>query len=373
MPTRPLIFGLHHVGHPPRGVRLRGAFITPRMLGFFVRVVRGMGYEFTTLRRAMSDPARRWAVLTFDDGYVDNLAVALPFLRRLNVPATVFVISGDVGKDALTWTEAVESQPFDLLDWDSLRRLAAEGWEIGSHAHEHVHLDRYSAQEQRDLVAQSIVNIAREVGTPPQSFAYPYGTYDAATLLILQSLNIRNAVTTKPPRHGAHRSDIDALQLPRVSIGGASARHYLRSSARLAQAVGPMQLARGLASAAADAVIPRTVRTLPTARPIRATLLYGASVAALLMFALLNIPVKGTAAAQATVDVAPRAVLPVSPAQPDSGLDFDDDDSELHESELQELLRSLHTIRALPDEEPAEIAVMERRGPTLQQGQPASL
>lgn len=343
------------------------------MLGFFVRVVRGMGYEFTTLRRAMSDPARRWAVLTFDDGYVDNLAVALPFLRRLNVPATVFVISGDVGKDALTWTEAVESQPFDLLDWDSLRRLAAEGWEIGSHAHEHVHLDRYSAQEQRDLVAQSIVNIAREVGTPPQSFAYPYGTYDAATLLILQSLNIRNAVTTKPPRHGAHRSDIDALQLPRVSIGGASARHYLRSSARLAQAVGPMQLARGLASAAADAVIPRTVRTLPTARPIRATLLYGASVAALLMFALLNIPVKGTAAAQATVDVAPRAVLPVSPAQPDSGLDFDDDDSELHESELQELLRSLHEIRALPDEEPAEIAVMERRGPTLQQGQPASL
>jgi peptidoglycan/xylan/chitin deacetylase (PgdA/CDA1 family) len=49
-------------------------------------------------------------VITFDDGYVDNLANAKPLLERYDVPATVFVTTGYVGRDQEFW-------------WDELERL----------------------------------------------------------------------------------------------------------------------------------------------------------------------------------------------------------------------------------------------------------
>src|SRR5262245_48550547 len=48
-------------------------------------------------------------VVTFDDGYLDNLTNAKPILEAHDVPATVFVCSGAVGKNVEFW-------------WDQLAR-----------------------------------------------------------------------------------------------------------------------------------------------------------------------------------------------------------------------------------------------------------
>src|SRR6185437_11752675 len=42
-------------------------------------------------RLARSDRSHRYAVLTFDDGYRDNVSVALPILERHNAPFMVYV------------------------------------------------------------------------------------------------------------------------------------------------------------------------------------------------------------------------------------------------------------------------------------------
>lgn len=49
-------------------------------------------------------------VLTFDDGYSDNLHNAKPLLERFDAPATLFVTSGVVGAGREFW-------------WDELERL----------------------------------------------------------------------------------------------------------------------------------------------------------------------------------------------------------------------------------------------------------
>lgn len=52
----------------------------------------------------------RSVVVTFDDGYIDNLCNAKPLLEQYGIPATVFVASGYVGQDREFW-------------WDELDRL----------------------------------------------------------------------------------------------------------------------------------------------------------------------------------------------------------------------------------------------------------
>jgi len=52
----------------------------------------------------------RTIVVTFDDGYADNLYFAKPALERYDVPGTVFVVADAVGKESEFW-------------WDELERL----------------------------------------------------------------------------------------------------------------------------------------------------------------------------------------------------------------------------------------------------------
>jgi peptidoglycan/xylan/chitin deacetylase (PgdA/CDA1 family) len=47
-------------------------------------------------------------VITFDDGYADNLVNAKPLLQRYGVPATVFVTAGYVGSSREFWWDEIE-------------------------------------------------------------------------------------------------------------------------------------------------------------------------------------------------------------------------------------------------------------------------
>jgi peptidoglycan/xylan/chitin deacetylase (PgdA/CDA1 family) len=58
--------------------------------------------------------SRPVVAVTFDDGYLDNLTVAKPILERHGVPATVFVITGFVGRREGFW-------------WDRLSRAVLGG------------------------------------------------------------------------------------------------------------------------------------------------------------------------------------------------------------------------------------------------------
>src|SRR5215210_4757041 len=80
----------------------------------------------------------RAVVVTFDDGYFDNLRNAKPLLERYDVPATVFVASGFIGQKHEFWWDELDRlvlQPGRLPD---RVRLSVDGktyqWELGESA-----------------------------------------------------------------------------------------------------------------------------------------------------------------------------------------------------------------------------------------------
>lgn len=83
---------------------------------------------------------RKSVAVTFDDGYVDNLCHARPLLEKYDVPATVFVCTGYMGKE-FWWDELdrlIRSSPSDpyalhlqlgekLIKWDQIKGSPESG------------------------------------------------------------------------------------------------------------------------------------------------------------------------------------------------------------------------------------------------------
>lgn len=87
--------------------------VTPAHFDEHLDVVRTAFVPMTlqALVRALRDdlPLRRRAVVvTFDDGYADNLTTARPCLERYDVPATMFVTTGYVDQSRELWWDALE-------------------------------------------------------------------------------------------------------------------------------------------------------------------------------------------------------------------------------------------------------------------------
>lgn len=174
--------------------------------------------------------------ITFDDGYLDNIEVALPILRRHGLVATFFIASGlinggrmmhdtvietvrrlpsqsvdltwmglgirsigDIGSRLSLIDEIVrkvkylpfaersetcrrlaamvaEELPSDLMmSSEQIRALKHAGMRIGAHTHEHPILSKLSPDQARAQIVKSRDVLSDIVGSTPSMFAYPNG------------------------------------------------------------------------------------------------------------------------------------------------------------------------------------------------------
>jgi peptidoglycan/xylan/chitin deacetylase (PgdA/CDA1 family) len=160
--------------------------VTPSRLEAQLQLLLGRGYRATTFHAAVSaPPASKTLAVTFDDGFHSVAEHGFDVLARLGIPATIFVVTDFVDtRRNMTWPGIEQWQGDDAADellpvsWDDLRRLAAGGWEVGSHTCSHALLPRCDDYALARELRASRVRCEDELGRPCASLAYPYGAAD---------------------------------------------------------------------------------------------------------------------------------------------------------------------------------------------------
>jgi peptidoglycan/xylan/chitin deacetylase (PgdA/CDA1 family) len=219
--------------------------ITAEQLEEQLELVLARGYRAATFTEAVrSPPARKTVAVTFDDAFRSVLDHAVPVLRRLGIPATMFVPTAYVGDGGLAVWPTLDRYlggPFEqelrLLTWAELSGLAGEGWEIGSHTCTHPHLRRVDD----GVLARELVESRREcedrLGRPCRSFAYPYGDVDARVVRAVKQAGYEAAAQLSLPRWATR------LEWPRVAVD----HQETPESFERKIALGPRRLARSRA------------------------------------------------------------------------------------------------------------------------------
>jgi peptidoglycan/xylan/chitin deacetylase (PgdA/CDA1 family) len=158
-------------------------------------------------------PPQRSILITFDDGYANNLAGALEPLQARGMVATWFITTG-----ALDTGNTLGTKPaFDhaMLASADVRTLREGSMAIGSHTVTHPNLSTLGTEAREHELRASRNRLEELLGEAVDSIAYPFGSHDSNTIAAAQDAGYRYGCTT---RSGSNNAQTPRLELRRITV-----------------------------------------------------------------------------------------------------------------------------------------------------------
>ena len=197
--------------------------------------VRQLGYtvvdldavlEFYVARTPLPPKA---VLITFDDGYHDNLDNAARVLRKYGYPGVLFVPIGYLDdRQPLPHEAGLASQGMfnPTLDWEELAEVERQGIRIESHGISHKPLAEMEVDEAAREILLSKLRLEERLGRPVRAFSYVKGSeadYRPVHLSLVRQAGYDVAFSAVS---GANSASADPLQLRRYNIEPYPARTF---------------------------------------------------------------------------------------------------------------------------------------------------
>lgn len=109
-------------------------------------------------------------ILTFDDGYYNNLQYLLPLLEKHQLKATIFIPTEFIQND-LNAEEKV------YMNFDEIRSLPPNLVEIALHSHSHKNFSQLTLSEAEADLLKNIETLEQNQISFTKVLAYPYGKF----------------------------------------------------------------------------------------------------------------------------------------------------------------------------------------------------
>jgi peptidoglycan/xylan/chitin deacetylase (PgdA/CDA1 family) len=262
-------------------------------MSHIARHYRVLTVEELAMRLQEGRVPRNALAITFDDGYRDNLTHAAPILKRLGLPATIFLVSGHIGTPHALWFDRVamafktatvprmeladgrllplttvgdrlaaldaalaylKQLPDDgrsasveslivalhpkterpkrlMLSWDEVDTLRGLGFSIGAHTVTHPILSRLSPDRAWEEIQGSKAAIEKAVGESVRAFAYPNGGANDYNGTVTRLVQDAGFACALTTRRGLNDTDTPVLELRR---GGPWEHHLPTFALKLA-------------------------------------------------------------------------------------------------------------------------------------------
>lgn len=225
----------HQIGAPGACGEARYT-VSPRTFARQMEVLAGDGYqacsldEFLDWHAGKDSLADKRLLITFDDGFCGVHDEALPVLRSLGWPFTVFIVTDRLGKVA-DWIVGSDASGRDgtLMNNREIDSLLAAGASIESHTATHCDLGALPDARLAAELERSRLALRALTGKPARALAYPYGRYDERVSGFAHRAGYEAAFSVAP---GFNRPDTPAFALRRLDVYGSDSAGALLRKVR---------------------------------------------------------------------------------------------------------------------------------------------
>lgn len=179
-------------------------------------------------------------IITFDDGYLNNLTYVLPILEKLQMKATISIVGEFVDRFSET---PDPNLAYGHLTWDDVKTLADSGLvEIGNHTYSmHSQGGRMGCARKKGESVEEYQNALREdvsklqekllehCGIECNVFTYPFGCYSEESEEVLKELGIEATLSCYEKMNIITKNPEDLYNLKRFNReSGVSTEQFMK-------------------------------------------------------------------------------------------------------------------------------------------------